>query len=85
MRCDCAEARLDVMGISNRIIKSRRLIGVDRHDCLYIRQRNALIPDAKAEATRKVPVLIGATEKAAWSLEFISAMNRLAREKGLVP
>lgn len=55
-------------------------IEVNAHDCDYVDARNALIPAAERAATET-----GAARTShEWSRQFVAAMDRLARECGLV-
>src|SRR5262249_40968942 len=54
---------------------------VDRHDCDYVLARNALIPEAERMASAVTPPN---DRPMLWAREFMLAMDRLARQRGLV-
>jgi hypothetical protein len=70
--CDCAETR--VGGERQPIPRF--------HDCAYIRQRRALIPEAERRANAKVRIGPAEQDDAArgkWTQAFAAAMDELAR------
>lgn len=76
-RQDCNHSEqylLDASGLH------RSGIEVNAHDCDYVDARNALIPAAMRMASET-----SAERKShEWSRQFVAAMDRLARERGLV-
>jgi len=67
--CDCRETL--VSGVRQQ--KARF------HDCDYCRARNALIPQAEAQANRAVPRVSAGASASAWTRAFSIAMDELAR------
>ena len=61
-------------------IGRRSGVQVNAHDCDYVDARNALIPVAMRAASET-----GALQNShEWSRQFVAAMERLVRERGLV-
>ena len=50
----------------------------------YQRKRDALIPMAEEYANQQMYVAKGVGKKTNWSLEFLTKMDRLAEEEGLI-
>ena len=71
MACACAEGILSLPDGSQR-----RLPG--RHDCAYIKARNALIPEAVTAANLGTKPK---EDRVAWSVRFCAAMDQLVKER----
>jgi len=81
-RCDCDEGVFTKDG-------KEIIIGLNVHDCQYIAQRNALIPEAMSAANNKHKIRDSKTEPSwwdgkpvkinLWSREFLAQMDKMAR------
>lgn len=78
--CKCDEARL--VGFSVRSNPRPKLGWEGAHDCRYIAERNALIPEAERIALLAVAYLPDdETRQKAWPRAFLEAMDDLVRKR----
>ncbi len=73
--CECSEGFILVPTLKPRELIRRRVSG--RHDCDYIRARDALIPEAEFHALGQ----LGSTRSPAWTAAFMVKMDQLALER----
>jgi hypothetical protein len=73
--CDCDELLL-----RGRDGGCRRLPCPPGHDCEYTRQRSALVEEAAALATKRIPfVALDSANAHKWTARFVQEMERLSR------
>lgn len=79
MKCACEEGRAINGGpITDR--KGNERPESDRHDCQYVKRRNALIQEAEQWATSKAGSNV---RDHRWSRLFLAEMDRLASARGI--
>lgn len=76
--CNCRE------GLTIRYDGKVEPTGLNAHHCLYISQRNALIPEAERLALAEVGKDEYGKPNSGFSREFIRVMDKLARELEIV-
>lgn len=74
--CECSEMFVDIRGPNGKVTGRRRLPATPLHDCVYIRRRNMLIPQAEEVVCR-----LASNGRAAWTAAFSAAMDRLAAQE----
>lgn len=73
--CECSEGFVLVPTLKPRELIRRRAAG--KHDCEYIRARDALIPEAEFHALQ----LVGSMRSLAWTAAFMMKMDQLVLER----
>jgi hypothetical protein len=82
--CECSEGFVEEYASDGVTLLIRRPTRLGRHNCEYIKRRNALIPEAKRLASNTIDTDGVGRLKYDYSKLFIQTMNMLAREAGLV-